>query len=361
MSFRLAVDLRPLLEPHESGVTVYTKGMLEALLKESDVELDLFYQARERCERIHTLFPSVRHLAYSNTVFHLKSFFTFPVLPKAYFLKKPDLIWIPDRRPFYRSNIPLVMTIHDKVPEKFPHTLSVKSRVWHRIFPLQRLLLLCSGLLAPSSTTAVELRTKLPIEVTYEGVAPAAPATPPAGAKTLLKRPLFLTISPADPRKRADWLLALAQAHPKLHFVWVGLKKGDKRFKKLTLKPKKNLFLYEAITEGEKTWFFQNSRALLALSAYEGFDLPVLEAVQAKCPVLLSDIAVHHELYKTRRPMIKEFKELHAALLRKGEIPTPRGRYTWEAAARRALLLFRRVVFHKDGEGSRYRNGNDCA
>ena len=134
MLLRIAVDLRPLLEPFESGVTVYTKAIVDEFIKLRTVQLDLFYQSAKPCERIHNMYPRVRHLKISNTKFHLKSIFKFQPLPRAYFEKKPHLIWIPDRRPFYETRIPLFMTIHDSVPEKLKFTMSLKSRIWHLVF-----------------------------------------------------------------------------------------------------------------------------------------------------------------------------------------------------------------------------------
>lgn len=349
---RIAVDLRPLLEPHESGVTVYTKAMVAELLKLKGVGLDLFYQSSEKNDKIHVLFPKVRHVEISNTRFHLKSLFRFLELPEGFFVKKPDLIWLPDRRPFYRTEIPVVMTIHDQVPEKFARTLSIKSRVWHRLFSLKRLLRLSSGILLPSSTSGLTLPRSLQKEVTFEGANLAKSVKAPENNKKLNKRPFFLSISPADPRKRLNWVLEMAKKFPKAHFAIVGLKPGDKRFAKAGLKKMKNLFLYPQVSEEEKLWFLRNARALLSLSVYEGFDLPVLEAVRAKCPVIMSDIAVHNELYRCEQPMVGNLDDLrfaiHKALNGDVKVPKPRGVYDWEGAAKRALLLFRRVLSNKD-------------
>jgi hypothetical protein len=162
---RLAVDLRPLLEPFESGVTQYTKAVVRGLLKRDD-GLDLYYQARTRCKRIHELFPSVRHLTLSNTRFHVRALLEFPSLPSGYFLEKPDLIWIPDRRPFYKTSIPVVMTIHDKVPELYARLL-LKSRLWHRISLCEAVKIGC-GVVVPLLRWPV--RWDALQEVTYEGL-----------------------------------------------------------------------------------------------------------------------------------------------------------------------------------------------
>ena len=347
---RLAVDLRPLLESFESGVTQYTKALVREFLKRTDLELDLYYQARSRCERIHELFPQVRHVALSNTRFHARALFGFPSLPEGYFPVKPDLIWIPDRRPFYRTEIPIVMTIHDKVPEIYTSTLSRKSRLWHFIFSLKRLLSLCSGVVVPTFTVGGALKTKLPKEVSYEG-ASLARVKEPSLSKKLRKVPFFVMISPSDPRKRLEWLFAMAERFSKVNFVVMGLKSTDSRFATLKLKKGANVFLLGEVSEEEKSWYLHHARALLALSKYEGFDLPVLEAVRAKCPVIMSDISVHNELYK-KACMVKNLKELETAVYRalheKIEVPEPRGDYTWKKTADRTLLFFLRVLFHKD-------------
>ncbi len=358
---RLAVDLRPLLEPFESGVTQYTKAVVNELLLREDTELDLYYQARNRCEHIHELYPQVRHVAISNTSFHFRCLFGFPKLPEDFFEVLPDLIWIPDRRPFYKSKIPLVMTIHDKVPELYAGTLSLKGKLWHRLFSLRRLLSLCSGILVPSFTVAGGLKTALPKEVTYEG-AKLEKSMAPKGVKKFKALPFFLMISPSDPRKRIEWLLTMADRFPRANFIVVGLKDADARFAQLKIEQKKNVFLMGEVTEGEKSWFLRNAVALLALSKYEGFDLPVLEAVQAKCPVIMSDIAVHHELYK-KACCVKDLHQLETAIYRalegKIQVPLLRGQYSWAKTAERSLLFFLRVLLNEDRKRSGNRNRHD--
>ncbi|MBT5824209.1 glycosyltransferase [Candidatus Peregrinibacteria bacterium] len=349
---RVAVDLRPLLEPFESGVSVYTKAILSELFKDANLDLDLFYQSRNRCEHIHELFPKARHIQYSNTLFHLRSLFSFPSLPDTYFKQDPDLIWMPDRRPFYKSKFPLLMTVHDSVPEKFKRSISLKGRLWHKIFSLKRLLKLVDGVLAPSFTTASILPRNMLSEVTYEGATLSKIAKKPSNADLITKKPFFFMIAPGDPRKRFAWFLNAAKKNPKVNFVWVGIKKSDRRFARTKMDNLANLFLFNEITESEKLWFYRNAEALLALSKYEGFDLPVLEAIEAKCSVIMSDISVHNELYRSNFPLVSNEDDLHLAIYKilngESSVPKLRGNYTWENASKRTLLFFRRVILHKN-------------
>jgi glycosyltransferase involved in cell wall biosynthesis len=340
-------------------VTIYTKAMVDELLKVPDLELDLFYQARERSEAIHQRYPQVRHLALSNTVFHLRSLFRFPPLPVNYFLNEPDLIWLPDRRPFYRTTIPVVLTVHDRVPEQWRSTLSLKGRLWHRLFSLRRLQGFCSGLLFPSLTVAQSVRTRLPWEVTYEGAQLAKAMLKPKGVPA---GDFVLSLAPLDPRKRLFWVFALAQRFPKVSFVCAGLKKQDSRFSRLRVPNLPNLYSLASVTEEEKKWLLKNATVILALSAYEGFDLPVLEAISAKTPVILSDISVHQELYKNA-VFVKDQNELqvalYSALQGDGKIPQLRGDYSWKKAADRALLFFFRVLLYKDRNRGGHGHGHD--
>lgn len=356
----IAVDLRPLLEPFESGVKVYTRAMVQALLRRKDVELDLFYQASKPCPWIHQDFPKARFLRRSNMWFHLRSLFAFPALKEADFPEQPDLIWLPDRRPFFKVNIPLVMTLHDYVPEHFADTFSLKSRLWHKLFPLSRLLSLCDGLLFPSQSIADEFKGHgLPFMVTYEGAEAGQVAQRPG----LLPegRDFFLMIAPADPRKGLDFLCAIAKARPDCFFVVAGLKTQEHRFRALALNFPPNVLALGAFTEAEKTYLLKHAKALLALSAYEGFDLPVLEALQQACPVILRDIPVHRELYAGEGFWVSKWEDVLPLLNTVLPLAEPKHNMSWDAAAERALLCFRGVVENKNRNTGAYWDSNNSS
>jgi len=350
MLLRIGIDLRPLLDENESGVAVYTRSMLDIFMKKKNIVCDLFYQSAIESKKIQKLFPEARHIKISNTLFHIKSLYRFQKLPENYFIKKPDLIWLPDRRPFYISSIPLVMTIHDLVPENNPESLSLKSKIWFRIFSLNRLLELCNGVICPSYTTASALNYNLKKVVTYEGADLAK--SEKQIAKVEKKTPFFLVISPADPRKRLDWVEKMAIEFPKANFVIAGLKNNESRFKRKRIKKLKNIIFLGQFSEPEKKWLLTHTLALLALSKNEGFDLPVLEAVKAKCPVIMSNISVHKELYKSPECIVSDLSDLRLAIYnaikKRGKIPKPRCEYSWEKASEKALLFFRSIVVNEN-------------
>jgi glycosyltransferase involved in cell wall biosynthesis len=348
---RLAIDLRPLIEPRESGVRCFTREMTLELLRRDSLEVDLFYQSRKRIEHIHDLFPQVRHIKRSNFLFHFTSLFRTPTLKMSDFDQVPDLIWLPDRRPFYRTHIPLVLTIHDSVPELYMKSLSFKGKLWHMIFSKKRLLRLADGVLVPSLSTAQAVPRGLAKEIIYEGAELSDRKTAPCGSEIYSDKEFFLSIAPADPRKRLDLILAAAKHFKKSHFVIAGLKPKDRRFASLSLGKLQNVHMLGEFTEPEKAWLLSHAKALLALSEHEGFDLPVLEAYLAKCPAIMSDIAVHRELYKSAC-FVADEADLFAAIHRANSgglaLHEPRLEFSWKRSADRALLFFRSIVRNKD-------------
>jgi glycosyltransferase involved in cell wall biosynthesis len=51
-----------------------------------------------------------------------------------------------------------------------------------------------------------------------------------------------------------------------------------------------------SVTPGQLKWLYQQARALLFPSLYEGFGLPVLEAFMLRCPVIAADIPPVREI-----------------------------------------------------------------
>ena len=53
-----------------------------------------------------------------------------------------------------------------------------------------------------------------------------------------------------------------------------------------------------SVSDSELWYLYNNAQALLVPSMYEGFSLPLVEALHADIPVICSDIQVHREVAK---------------------------------------------------------------
>lgn len=109
----------------------------------------------------------------------------------------------------------------------------------------------------------------------------------------------FLAVSSIDPRKN---FARLIKAFKKANIQGIKLYiigKYDRVFavnNELNVQEDNVVFLGYVDNE-ELARYYSNAIALIYPSLYEGFGIPPMEAMANKCPVLLSDIPVFHEIY----------------------------------------------------------------
>ena len=111
---------------------------------------------------------------------------------------------------------------------------------------------------------------------------------------SLEKTPFFLAVSTIEPRKRFDAVVAGYQAYRKeggTTPLWIA---GKDKAGRLTATEGVKLlgFVDEAALPG----LFASCTAFLSLSEYEGFGLPILEAMACGAPVLVSNLTSHPEV-----------------------------------------------------------------
>jgi glycosyltransferase involved in cell wall biosynthesis len=212
------------------------------------------------------------------------------------------------------GKIRCVATIHDLIPLLFPGATPRAMKT--RLFPIYRRLMLEIGaradrIIAVSEASRSDIVQHLNIpptrhnsvKVIYNGVAPIftpdpAPANNPAQTRTLLY------VGRSDPYKNLPLLIeAFSQACPKAPFP-IQLKilgPPDPRY------PEASQRVKELGLEASITWVgYQGSNALVKAyreaaavvlpSQYEGFGLPVVEAMACGTPMICSDIPVLKEI-----------------------------------------------------------------
>ena len=59
---------------------------------------------------------------------------------------------------------------------------------------------------------------------------------------------------------------------------------------------KRRLFWYNKVSDAELDFAYRNARAMITASIAEGFNLPIVEALERGCPVYASDFPVHREV-----------------------------------------------------------------
>lgn len=114
----------------------------------------------------------------------------------------------------------------------------------------------------------------------------------------------YIAIGTVEPRKNYVYLLdafdLLWESDFEISLCIIGKYgwKSDAIIKRIHSHPlfDKHLFWYEDLNDRELLYSYEHAKACVYPSIVEGFGLPLIEALSIKCPVLVSDIPVFHEV-----------------------------------------------------------------
>jgi len=210
---------------------------------------------------------------------------------------------------------PQIVTIHDLAFKFFPHTFHpVFASYYNWLIP--QIARKALKILTVSETVADEINHyyKIPaskIRVIYN--------TAEIVTAKHSRENFMLSVGTIQPRK--NYRLMLDAFHRCTdHWRWVivgGVSSNFRLDKTLMheLKTHPRIQIMENIREDELSTLYSKASVLVSASVYEGCNLPVLEAIQHGCPVLVSDIPVHRELYHGRAQFFRIDQPKAAAAL----------------------------------------------
>lgn len=313
---RIAIDLRPLMGGKISGVEVYTESMLHALLKQdTQNEYILFYTGYRRHDfsRFAKHYSNVRlrHIRIPNKILNLCfSLLRWPKVDRL--LGGADVLWVPDPRPTPVSKTcRKISTFHDLSFEDFKPSFSLKTRLWHKVLRPKKEAKEAHHIIAVSQFTKTRLTEEygIPdekITVIYEA---AGDVLRPMGLPKLfdvvkrkyqLPDQYFLCLSTLEPRKNIPAVIKAFlnwKAHtPNPYKLVVAGKAEPAIFKTLDLEHHPDVHLTGFVDEADKALLYEYARAFFYPSHYEGFGLPIVEAMQCGAPVVTSDIGAMREI-----------------------------------------------------------------
>jgi len=371
---KIAIDLRPLTSGKISGVEVYIKSMLEAVLENPGKhQYVLWYNAFKDIDTSH--FPKLPknvklvRTRWPNKLFNLSlSLFRWPKLDRL-IGKGIKVLWVPDPRPAPVSEkCRKIMTFHDLSFEDFRYSFNLKTRLWHKILRPRREALEADTIVAVSQFTKGQLVDeygipKEKIKVIHEAASSRLrPLDLPKGFELIrrkygLPENYFLCLSTLEPRKNTAGIIDAYlewQEDTKVNVALViAGKKHPKIFSDARLKEHPNIHLTGFIDEEDKALLYQYSLAFIYPSFYEGFGLPILEAMQCGAPVITSNATAMPEVAGGAALLVNpnKPKELKAAMheiyrdekLRQELIEKGFRRaseFSWKKAARDLLTVF---------------------
>ncbi len=185
----------------------------------------------------------------------------------------------------YMTVCPTVMTVHDLSPWADPPVRAASSRVRRRAPWLLRLGL-ARMIVTPSEAVRREVMEHFNISpdcIVATPLAAAACFQPMAADPP--KRPYFLFAGTLDTRKNIDTIVAAwreIRRDCEVDLILAG------RHRTAKIEDEPGLTVLENVSDSELAHLYSNATAFLFPSHYEGFGLPVLEAMQCGAPVIAS-------------------------------------------------------------------------
>lgn len=270
----------------------------------------------------------------------------------------------------YRSPSPVVVSVHDVSFKRYPEYFSWRDRALFATL-LPSSLRRATGILTLSSHTRAELTHFFPGLRAPIHVVPAAPrasfrrregeAAVPALACAGVRSPFLLAVGSVQPRKNLVRLVeafgALHRMHPEVQLVIVGPSGFRSDWVQETIVSRglsSAVRLLGYVPEEDLVGLYNTAIALVYPSVYEGFGLPVVEAMACGRPVIAANTSSLPEVAGDAAILVDPFdvSALYAAMLRivadarEAEALGARGlarsvQFSWPRTAAAALAAYR--------------------
>jgi glycosyltransferase involved in cell wall biosynthesis len=260
------------------------------------------------------------------------------------------------------SGPPTVVTIHDLAEYDRPEIFG-PVQLWYRRLVLRHQLRGADRLIAPSAFTAARLGRIDPLAARRTTVVHHGPGIDPstqvARPGTRIEGPFFLCVGAVQRYKNLPRVIRAYRrlASPVASLVIAGIDHDDRRAVQLAMAGDLRILRLPAVTDAEIAWLYRHAVALIFPSLYEGFGLPIIEAMAFGCPVITSDHGAMHEVAGDAALVVDPLDEaaIRTAmqqLLEDGSVRvrlSTAGReraegYTWDRAAAGTMAVYRAAL-----------------
>ena len=275
---------------------------------------------------------------------------------------RADILHVTDRVPASTSaHPPMVVTIHDVAEVDRPDAFGTAQRRYRR-FILHRQLRDADALIAPSAFSASRVAQIRPGISGRTSVVPSGPGIDPATAGRApgvpIRGPFFLCVGAVQRHKNLPRVVgAFRRLDGGARLVIAGADHNDHEAVDRAIAGDQRVLRLPQPTDAEIAWLYGHAVALIFPSLYEGFGLPVLEAMAFGCPVVTSDRGALSELAGDAAELVDPFDEdaIHGAMRRLRDDPAlaaglaTAGRerashYSWARAGAGTAAVYRSVL-----------------
>ncbi len=368
---RIAIDAR-LNAYRQGGIPQYTRQLITALADVTIEDQIVSFQHRDQLRPLAIAPNVVRRTALTPPHHRFEQW----TLPLEVLLARPDVLHCPDFIAPTRRSCPAVVTIHDLAFMHYPEILDTSARAYYGQVTTNAPC--ADAIIAVSESTRQDIAQFLdiPIEqidVIYEAAAPLYTQLDlrEGEARVLNSTPVaagtfMLFVSTLEPRKNLPTLLQALRIcidrRPEAGYrlVIVGRRgwRDDTIFQTARdLKLADHVLFTGGVGQYDLRWLYNACRLYINPSLYEGFGLPLLEAMACGAPCLAAatsslpeiggDAAIYvppleAEQWADQIMALWGDEDRRAELGRMGVARAQQ--FSWNRAARETLKVYRRAV-----------------
>jgi len=363
----IAIDGNEANVKEKVGVSIYTLNLLYYFKKKANKELNFLIFLKEK---------PIKKMPQSNNFFKyevVKGSFLWSqlFLPVKLFLKTNINVFFSPAHYLPRfTKIPSVVTIHDLsyfyYPDDFLPSDLYKLKNWTK-YSVNK----AKKIIAVSKTTKKDLMKfyQVPdekIKVIYNGYEKNLITQSPKNKNWIKDKNYILYVGTLQPRKNIltliDAFYQFIKSYPQFKLIVVG-KKGwlfEKIFQKVeNLKLEDKIIFTDYVNDQKLISLYQNAFCFVLPSFYEGFGIPILEAMSFGCPVISSfasslpeigadaclyfDPKSSNDLYN-KLILLKKNQDLRNKLITKGRERVKF--FSWQKCARETLEVIKSVCLY---------------
>jgi len=368
---KIAIDIRPLLEPYHSGVQEYIINLLTNIFKIdkkndyilfssglkdiiTDKSFSKFLTKISNVKRKHLFIPN----KILNRLFQFKLYFL------DNFLETPDIFFAPNICYFSIKKAKIVVTFHDLSFEHFPEFYSWDRKIFHFLTKPKHIAQIADKIIAVSQSTKqdlIDLYQIRPekISVIYSGINTKYEIL---NSKDYLNLPknFILYLGTIEPRKNIESIIKgfeMLENFNDLYLIIAGPKGwGYKKVFDLasnSFKKDRIIFLGPVLPE-KRYYLYQKAKVFIWPSFFEGFGFPPLEAAVLGTPAIAANNSSLPEIASNNAILINSYrpKEIYLALKQilldqnlknhlSKNAPQHLKTFNWENTAKETLEVFK--------------------
>lgn len=250
--------------------------------------------------------------------------------------------------PFIKPlGIKFISILHDVYYARNPSLYSLKDRILFSIVVPQSLNI-ADGIVVPSNFIRSEVKDLYKdlankSHVVYEGV------DLQLIANHINKKKQIVVISSKNNRKNVDLAVCSFVNSGLSDYSLILVGKSEKKIKCFN---HKNIHIRGYVSDLEMKELYASSACLLYLSDYEGFGLPVIEALANRTQVIVLDTPINREISRNKATFVKKKDPIYIGKILRESVKHKVSQvvarqiikeFSWDKAARELLAVFKSV------------------